>query len=315
MSFLLRCTRCEAVVQPSGNAYECGSCGHRLLLQDGVVWASPEKPPPLLPLARDAQERGWLQAARGRFEADRIGLRDLMTRLSAVRTERLGDWQYLVEPGSEGASLIMGDRWGAHMAALSREARDLLIFAQDPEAAQYLRVRAEQESLENVRAIVCGEGVSDFPFTREEFSLVALVGPWSRQRSSNGSADALDEIIQAAYRLLRKGGTLMIGVPNRLRQVFPLPGFERGKLSTMLPALRGRISRRGFDNVQLFLPLPDFTDIQGLVSLDSKEALRYFHVVYRHPRARWKRVLLSAAIDAGLIAAAAPSYIAIARKP
>ncbi len=302
-------------MHPAGNAYECGSCGHRLILQDGVVWASPEHPPTLLPLARDARERGWLQAARGRFEAQRLGVGDLMTRLSAVRTERLGDWQFLVEPGSKGAALLMGDRWGAHMAALSGGARELVIFAQDPEAAQYLRVRTEQESLANVSAIVCGEGVSDFPFTREEFSLVALVGPWSRQRSSNGSADALDEIIRAAHRLLRRGGTLMIGVPNRLRPAFTLGGLERGKLSTTLPALRGRISRRGFDDVRLFLPLPDLTDIQGLVSLDSKEALRYFHIVYRHPRARWKRVLLGAAIDAGLIAVAAPSYIAIARKP
>ncbi|MFQ5457123.1 MAG: hypothetical protein ACE5FC_01525, partial [Myxococcota bacterium] len=272
-------------------------------------------PPALLPLAQDARERGWLQAAHSRLESQGLDVGELMSRLSAVRTERLGDWQYLVEPASEGPALLMGDPWGAHMTALSREARPLVVFEPDPEAAQYLRVRAGQESLANVSAIVCGEGARALPFGPETFSMVALVGPWSPGPMDNGSARPLDAIIARAFALLRKGGTFILGVPNLLRPDLALRGRARGQLASTLPALRSRIARGGFESPQVYLPVPDFTDIQGLVSLDSKVALRYFHVVYRHPRARWKRVLLGAAIDAGLIAVAAPSYMAIARKP
>ena len=122
-------------------------------------------------------------------------------------------------------------------------------------------------------------------------------------------------MLRTAHRLLHKGGVLVLGVPNRLRH--PLGFARRGgsALAITLPALRGRIARSGFQDARLYLPVPDTSDLQAVVSLDSKEALRYFHVVYRHPRARWKRVLLGAAIDTGLIPMAAPSYIAVAKKP
>jgi hypothetical protein len=94
-----------------------------------------------------------------------------------------------------------------------------------------------------------------------------------------------------------------------------LRGAGGGVLASTLPAFRGRLARSGFQDPQLYLPVPGIDDVQAVVSLDSKEALRYFHVVYRHPRARWKRVLLGAAIDTGLIPMVAPSYIAVARKP
>ena len=92
-------------------------------------------------------------------------------------------------------------------------------------------------------------------------------------------------------------------------------GVGRDRVASMLPTFRSRLSRAGFQNLQFYLPFPEFTNYQGLVSLDNRMALRYFHVTYRHPRARWKRVLLGAAIDTGLIPMVAPSYIATARKP
>lgn len=315
MSFLLCCTRCEGPLRLAVDSYACDRCSHRIALRHGVLWVSTAEPPPLLPLARAAREGHWVEAARARLEARGLGARDLMSRLSAVRTERAGDWHFLVDSGMDGAALIMGDRWGAHMAGLSRAVREVVLFEQDPEAAEFLRARADQESLQNVRAIVCGGSVADFPFTRAQFSLVALMGAWTREESRNGQPDALEDIVQAAFRLLVKGGTFVLGISNRWR--FPRAWRDLGhaRLAGTVPSIRARLSRSGFHDLRFYLSQPDIDDIQALVSLDSKVALRYFHLVYRHPRARWKRVLLGAAIDAGLIAVAAPSYIAIAKKP
>ena len=315
MSFTLHCTRCEAAATANGRSYKCARCDRRLPVSHGVVWTSEGEPPPLLGLARYASERGWLAAAEKQFESRGLDARKLMTRLNGVRTERLGDWYFLVEPEQNGSALLLGDPWGAHMTALSRVMANVVVFEQDPEVAQYLRVRAEQASLRNLPAIVSGRGVNDFPFTREQFSLVALVGPWSSRASGVGRAETFQQLIHAAFRLLRKGGSLVIGIPNRLRLPFTLRNIGRDKIASTLPAFRAGLARSGFENLQFYLPFPDFVDYNALVSLDSREALRYFHVTYTHPRARWKRVVLGAAIDSGLVPVVAPSYIATAVKP
>jgi SAM-dependent methyltransferase len=283
-----------------------------LPFKHGVVWTLSGETPPLLDRARYAARRGWLAAAEKELQTQGLGERALMSRLNGVRTERLGDWHFLVEPEHEGAALLLGDTWGAHMAALSRVVREVAVFEQDPAAAQYLRVRAEQAKLANVSAIVGGGGVEDLPFTRGQFSLVALVGPWS---ASAREGEALDRLIQASFRLLRKGGSLMMGLPNALRIPFARRGAGRNTVASTIFGFRNRLARAGFQDLRFYLPSPDLADYQGLVSLDSHEALRYFHATYRHPRARWKRVLLGAAIDVGLIPVVAPSYIATARKP
>jgi len=315
LSFSLCCARCEGPLRLAGDGYVCDRCAHRITLRHGVLWVSTAEPPPLLPLAHAAREGDWVEAANARLEARGLGARDLMSRLSAVRTERAGDWHFLVDSGMDGTALVMGDRWGTHMAGLSRAAREVVLFEQDPEAAEFLRARVDQESLENVRAIVCGGSAADFPFAPGQFSLVALLGSWVRAESRNGRPDALEEILQAAFRLLAKGGTFVLGISNRWR--FPLAwrNSDRARLAGTVPSIRARLSRSGFQDLRFYLSQPDIDDIQALVSLDSKVALRYFHLVYRHPRARWKRVLLGAAINAGLIAVAAPSYVAIAKKP
>ncbi len=315
MSVTLYCTRCEGRADPGQSEYVCVRCDHRLPRRHGVVWASPGEAPPLLDRARYAAERGWLAAAEREFRAQGLAPRVLMSRLNGVRTERMGDWHFLVEPEREGAALLLGDTWGAHMAALSRVVKDIVVFEQDPAAAQYLRVRADQASLANVSAIVGGRGVNDFPFKREQFSLVALVGPWLRTVADAGRGKVLDRIVETSFRLLRKGGSLMVGLPNVLRLPFTGRGVGRDTVASTPFGLRARLASAGFQDLGLYLPSPDLTDYQGLVSLDSRRALRYFHVTYRHPRARWKRVLLGATIDIGLIPVVAPSCIATARKP
>ncbi|MDP3938919.1 MAG: hypothetical protein Q8R92_12400 [Deltaproteobacteria bacterium] len=315
MSITLSCTRCDGPLAPAKDCFSCNRCGHALPVRRGVVWASGEAPASPPALAQDALERGWLAAAETKLEAGTPDLRVLMMRMGAMRTERAGDWQFLVEPDPDGAALVLGDPWGAHLTAVARTMGSVAAFVQDAERAEYLRVRADQESLDNVHAIVHGRSESDIPFTRDQFSLVSLMGAWRGAPGTNGGGgDPLGRLISTAFRLLHKGGTLVLGMPNRIRNPLGARCAGGRALASTLPAFRARLARSGFHDPQLYLPVPDLSDLQAVVSLDSKEALRYFHVVYRHPRARWKRALLGAAIDAGLVPVAAPSYIAVARK-
>jgi SAM-dependent methyltransferase len=198
--------------------------------------------------------------------------------------------------------------------------RQVVSFTQDPSAARVMALRAAQEGLPNVVAIVCGRGVQDFPFRREQFALIAVVGPWRREGPGPPEERPLDGLLQASFRLLRKGGALVLGFPNSLGLRRPRPAGPggsgpRGWIAATAASSKNRLIRAGFQDPRLYLPSPDFTDYSALVSLDSRMALRYFHGTYRHPRARWKRVLMGAAIDSGLLPLVAPSYIATARKP
>jgi SAM-dependent methyltransferase len=317
MTFAVHCTRCEGLATP-GELFDCPRCDHVMPVDHGVLWTAPGQPPPLGDLAREAIERGWLAAAQARLEAARLGPRELMTRLNGIRTERLGDWQFLVEPDTSGTALVLNDPWGAHMTATARFMREVVVFSQDAGAAQFLRVRAAQEGLSNVSVIVCGRGTADFPFTRGQFDVVALVGPW-RGGGAGATGEGLDGLARTLFRLLRRGGALLFGFPNRFGLPLGRPadpgGRPRRALRATAAASRTRLARAGFQDLQLYLPFPDLSDYSAILSLDSRIALRYFHVTYRHPRARWKRVLMGAAIDSGLLPMVAPSYIATARKP
>jgi SAM-dependent methyltransferase len=319
--FAIHCNRCEtAAALLRRISWDCPACEHRMPIEGGVIWSAPGPPPPPSAIAARAAEVGWLAAAEEALKARGLGPRALMTRLNGIRTERLGDWQFLVEPDPEGAALILGDSWGTHMATASRFMRQVVVFVQDGSAARILALRAAQEGLSNVAAIVCGRGVQDFPFRREQFGLIAVVGPWRRESPGPGEERPLDGLIRAAYRFLHKGGAFVLGFPNRLGLRAPrptAPGGDRsgGWIGATAASSRNRIIRAGFQDPQLYLPFPDFTDYSALVSLDSRKALRYFHGTYRHPRARWKRVLIGAAIDSGLLPLVAPSYIATAKKP
>ncbi len=321
MSFAIHCNRCEsAAALLKGIRWECPACDHRMPVEGGVIWSAPGPTPGAGATSARATQAGWLAAAEETLRSRGLGPRDLMTRLNGIRTERAGDWQFLVEPDPEGAALVLGDTWGAHMTAVSRFMRQVVVFVQNAEAARTLALRAAQEGLSNVEAVVCGRGVQDFPFRREQFSLIAVVGPWRRLDSGPADEPSVDALVRAAFRFLGKGGAFVLGFPNRLglRVVrTPAPGGARGGgwVAMSAASSRNRLIRAGFQDPQLYLPFPDFTDYSALVSLDSRIPLRYFHGTYRHPRARWKRVLMGAAIDSGILPVVAPSYIATAKKP
>jgi len=320
VSIAIHCNRCESpAALLKGISWDCPACDHRMPVGGGVIWTAPGPPPPSSPIAERAAAVGWLEAAEEVLRARGGGPRGLVTRLNGIRTERLGDWQFLVEPDTNGVALVLGDPWGAHVTAASRFMRRVAVFGQDADAARFMAVRAAQEGLANVAAVVCGRGMEDFPFRREQFDLIAVVGPWRRETSDPDEERSLDGLIRGAFRYLRKGGALVLGFPNRFglpAPHVPAPGGARGRgLKGTVASSRSRLVRGGFPDPQFYLPFPDFTDYSALVSLDSRIALRYFHGTYRHPRARWKRVLMGAAIESGLLPLVAPSYIATAKKP
>lgn len=315
----IHCTRCEGLATAREDLYDCASCDHVMPVDHGVLWTAPGDPPPLSDAARSAIARGWLAAAEAHFREEGLSVRALMTATNGVRTERLGDWQFLVEPPHDGSALILNDPWGAHMTAITRAVGEVAIFQQDPAAAQVLRVRVAQEGLSKVSVIVSGRGALDLPFTREQFDVIALAGPWIRSKADADHGEPLDLLTRALFRMLRKGGALVIGWENPMGLPIRAPMAPRAGrrfgIKGSLSRFRSRLSRAGFQDLQFYLPVPHFTDYAGLVSLDSRQALRYFHLTYRHPRARWKRFLMGAAIGSGLLPRVAPSYIATARKP
>jgi SAM-dependent methyltransferase len=318
-SVAIHCIRCEGIATTHEELYDCERCDHVMPIDHGVLWTAPGDPPPLSESARLAITRGWYAAAGERFGAEKLTVREFMTATNGVRTERLGDWQFLIEPPPDGVALILNDPWGAHMTAISRAVGEVAVFQQEAEIAQYLRVRAEQERLTKVSVIASGRGALDFPFTREQFDVIALVGPWVRSKADADHGEPLEVLSRAAFRMLRKGGSFVIGLTNRFGlpvRVPMIPGAKRlSWVAASLPLFRARLSRAGFHDLQFYLPVPHFTDYVGLVSLDSRPALRYFQLTYRHPRAHWKRFLMGAAIGSGIVPMVAPSYIATARKP
>jgi len=230
------------------------------------------------------------------------------------------NWSFLLPSLEARLVVALGEPAPAALRTLARLAARVVVLCASPRELRRVERVAGAEGLANVAAVVCGRGMEDFPFRREQFDLIAVVGPWRRETSDSDEERSLHGLIRGAFRYLRKGGALVLGFPNRFglpAPHVPAPGGARGRglIKGTVASSRSRLVRGGFHDPQFYLPFPDFTDYSALVSLDSRIALRYFHGTYRHPRARWKRVLMGAAIESGLLPLVAPSYIATAKKP
>ncbi|MCX5700370.1 MAG: methyltransferase domain-containing protein [Candidatus Omnitrophica bacterium] len=210
--------------------------------------------------------------------------------------DRVG-WKYFIESDISGKVLDVGSGWGALAFSFAKNCE--AVYALEPvwERVNFIRIRAEQDREGNLFP-VCADALN-LPFPDNYFDLVIFNGvlEWLGCSDLRLKPDiAQEKGLKEAQRVLRPGGSLYIGIENKLSFFYFLgvkDPHSRLRFATLMPkkianlyskllkkkeyrtyiysmpGYRELLSKSGFKSVSFFLPAPGYIKFKHIVALDK----------------------------------------------
>jgi ubiquinone/menaquinone biosynthesis C-methylase UbiE len=243
-------------------------------------------------LNRYAAQFGWEAAAREYARTEHPSRFDYY--YEYICSEARADFSVLTPSGPASRALDIGSGWGNITAALARIAGEVYALDSTYENLEFVRIRLEQEGLDNA-FLICANAL-ELPFAPGYFDLVVMNGvlEWVGTVPSKRSPGALQrDVLHRVYNLLKPGGSLYIGIENRWGIVYflgrPDPHTHL-RWITLLPRpladlysslVRGRpyrewtysrcslaamLKQAGFSQVRFVYPIPGYQNFRFLAS-------------------------------------------------
>jgi SAM-dependent methyltransferase len=230
------------------------------------------------------------------------------------------NWHYLLDLSPDSRVLDLGAGTGTTSHALAMHYREVVALEPVLERVQFMQQRFAQENLSNVRLV--RSSLWTLPFAPESFDLVAMNGvlEWVAEERAGDPGEVQESALRNAFRLLRPGGYLYVGIENRFS-----PGYFIGypdphahiPFVTVLPrplahwyarkkglkgyrnylyssaGYRKLLSRAGFTRCEFYLAIPSYNHPRFLVPL-AGNGFSYYSRNFNHVHARGIRRLLHA---------------------
>src|ERR1017187_5388812 len=133
------------------------------------------------------------------------------------------NWHYLLDLPPASRVLDLGAGTGTTSHALAMHYREIVAVEPVLERVQFMQQRFSQENLSNVRLV--RSSLWTLPFAPESFDLVAMNGvlEWVAEERAGDPGEVQESALRNAFRLLRPGGYLYVGIENRFS-----PGYFIG---------------------------------------------------------------------------------------
>lgn len=301
------CPVCKGTLKEADGALSCASCGARWPVSDGIpcFLTTGELPEYQLSadmagLVRQARALGWRLALEEHL--GQAGKRRAYAQ-EYVSSEARADFRFLMQLPEQPTVLDIGSGWGNIAVAFARQARQVFAIDTTLPSLQFVQERAAQEGLTNVLPAV-GDAVT-LPLLDGCCDAVLMVGvlewvAWGRigMLPEQAQQAALNE----AYRVLKPGGQLYIGIENRY-SIKSFLGFREPHTSlrfiSLLPRslaqwyshaarrrpfreytyseaeLTRRLRDAGFVRVERYYPLPSYQNFRYIAPFDDLNLLRY----------------------------------------
>jgi SAM-dependent methyltransferase len=247
MHYLI-CPDCRSDFATLDSHLVCEKCGHKYSIVDGI---------PVLKKTSDyfydyefsreeyqrmvhrAEKENWYRAfAESRNQQGRpISEYNIYYNSD----ERKALWKYLLAVPKDGRVLDYGSGFGNVSSSLARSFREIVSMEPSFERLRMWQIRAEQTGLRNAHLVCYGGDSPNLPFRDGYFDLVVLNGvlewiPVSVQQGNPRSVQL--RALQEVRRVLKREGTLYIGIENRcaLGYFLGLPDHHaRLRFATLLP--------------------------------------------------------------------------------
>ena len=303
------CPTCKGSLtwQEDAAVLHCSACAVDWAVQGGIPCFVPQErlaayglAEGMSDLARLAETAGWRAALAQHLQS--LG-RGRAYAQEYVSSEARADFRFLMTLPERPVILDVGSGWGNIAVAFGRTAAR--VYALDTTLAnlQFVHARARQEGVETVHPVL-GDAVQ-LPLKPLICDAVTMVGvlEWVAWGRSDGAPRALQhQALREAFRVLRPGGQLYIGIENRfsgksflgfrephtwLRFISLLPRRladaysrrARGKpyreLTHSEHALCHMLREAGFSTIQCYYPLPSYQNFRYIAPLDNRHTDRF----------------------------------------
>jgi SAM-dependent methyltransferase len=253
------------------------------------------------------------------------------------------NWQYLLPSGRGRDALCIGEGMGTTAHALAANYATVVATEQVLARVDFMRRRFDQDEIKNVRVVRAA--FPDLPFADGSFDLVVFNGvlEWlpSRQ-SSEPPAEVQRASLRKAFRLLKPGGHVYVGIENRwcyeyflgakdphigVPWVTILPRWIANwrtrrvtgrRYDTYLYGRRGyvRLLRRaGFTEAQAFVAKESYNNPETIVPLTGGPSEYFFRSIDVKPQRAHRRLAQAIASRLGLLGEMQYAFVVIGTKP
>jgi len=303
----LACPACGVPLVERAQALLCDRCGGRYPVgggiprfnPDGFYWGEIPRSQ-MRAIVERARTGGWEPALRELLAPGRPDLYDYVTDPGRA------DWRHYLPLDDSADVLDLGAGWGSLTALLAPRCRSVTAVEGVEERMRFLDLRCRQQGLANVVRV--RSDLLHLPFLAGSFDVVVMNGvlEWVACADLGPPPEVVQRrFLRRIRRLLRPGGALYLGIENRtgyqlwlgLRDHSGLPftsllprpvanvvtrlvaaGGKRGPYRTYTYTYWGyrRLLRGcGFDEVDVYAPLPGYNTPRYLAPLDRGAPLRF----------------------------------------
>lgn len=258
----------------------------------------------MLEVNRRAQSIGWQQSVKTLVQPQKPQL------YQYIVDHGRADFVYLTPITSSSVVLDVGSGWGAISCLLAARCKHVVSIESVHERVEFLRLRAQQEGLDNIQQIRAS--FLDLPLPESTFDLIVLNGvvEWIGVASFDDRPDVLQhQVLTRLKQCLKPGGCLYIGIENRFGYRYFLGAHDHTGLpyTSLLPrrladivmrraastyrtvqggnayrtytysywGYKSLLRQAGFTDIEVYAVFPDYNDPSFLVPLGDQKAFSY----------------------------------------
>ena len=302
---IFRCPECLGELVDVTHQLQCSVCkmgypimrGLPILARDKGFYYGEKAQPQIQSILERAAATDWRTAVQefADVEGDTFLQED-------VSSELRSGFKFLLDAFETGTVLDYGCGLGAITCGLARNFSTVLATDLTVERAQFTRLRAEQESLDNV-IVFCSGDTPHVPLEDKSVDVIILSGvlEWVPESEQGKPRSIQVELLKELRRILKESGLLFIGIENRFGSGYLLGKREehsRLRFVSLLPRriadvyshlVRGRAYRTytysragyrallqdaGFRSTIFFGLISSYQHMHKAVSLSSRRMIR-----------------------------------------